>query len=147
MSVAVAVVGIGIARRLWGTRGVAADDAFKAAFPAVQRTLENKYWVDELYDATVVRATWATAAGLHRFDASFIDGLLVNGARHVTVAVSMISGFFDKYVVDGLVNLVGWLSRQGSRALRSAQSGLLSQYALALTVGVVALVCLYIVMR
>ena len=147
VSVAVAVVGIGIARRLWGTRGVAADDAFKAAFPAVQRTLENKYWVDELYDATVVRATWATAAGLHRFDASFIDGLLVNGARHVTVAVSMVSGFFDKYVVDGLVNLVGWLSRQGSRALRSAQSGLLSQYALALTVGVVALVCLYIVMR
>jgi NADH-quinone oxidoreductase subunit L len=147
VSVAVAVTGIALARRWWGRRGVASDATFAARFPAVQRTLENKYWVDEFYDATVVRGTWATAAGLYRFDSGFIDGLLVNGARHATVAISLVSGFFDKYVVDGLVNLVGWLSRRSSRALRAAQTGLLSQYALALTVGVVALVCLYIVMR
>ncbi|MCL4837073.1 MAG: NADH-quinone oxidoreductase subunit L, partial [Thermoanaerobaculia bacterium] len=49
-SVAVAVAGILVARRLWGRRGVGADDAFAAKLPRVQRTLSNKYWVDELYD-------------------------------------------------------------------------------------------------
>jgi len=145
--VAVAVAGILVARRLWGRRGVGADDAFAAKLPRVQRTLSNKYWVDELYDRTVVRGTWGLAHGLHRFDARIIDGLLVNGSRHLTVAVALVSGFFDKYVVDGLVNLVGWLSQTGSRALRRAQTGLVQQYALVLAAGVVALVGLYFVLR
>jgi NADH-quinone oxidoreductase subunit L len=146
-SVAVAVLGILVARSLWGRRGVAADDAFAARLPGVQRTLANKYWVDELYDATVVRGTWGLAALLHRFDARIIDGLLVNGTRHLTVGIALLSGFFDKYVVDGLVNLVGWLSQTGSRALRRAQTGLVQQYALVLAAGVVALVGLYIVLH
>ena len=146
-SVAVAVAGILVARSLWGRRGVGADDAFAAKLPRVQRTLSNKYWVDELYDATVVRGTWGLAHRLHRFDARIIDGLLVNGTRHLTVAVALVSGFFDKYVVDGLVNLVGWLSQAGSGALRRAQTGLVQQYALVLAAGVVALVGLYFVLR
>ena len=146
-SVAVALAGIAIARRLWGRRGVAADQAFAARLPGVQRTLANKYWVDEVYDATVVRGTWASAAGLSQFDAKAIDGFCVNGSRHVTVGTSLVSGFFDKYVVDGLVNLLASTLRAGSVQLRRVQSGVVSQYALVLTFGVVALVCCYLVLR
>ena len=75
-----------------GDRGLAKAQARAARFPAIHRVLANKYYVDELYDATVVRGFWATARGLFRFDASIIDGLLVNGARNVTVAFSLLSG-------------------------------------------------------
>jgi NADH-quinone oxidoreductase subunit L len=104
--------------------------------------------VDELYDATVVRGTWALAALLHRFDAGVIDGFLVNGmGARLTVFTSMLSGLFDKYVVDGLVNLSGFVLSASSRLLRRVQTGLVSRYGLILAGGAFALVACYIVLR
>ncbi|MFQ5528097.1 MAG: NADH-quinone oxidoreductase subunit L, partial [Thermoanaerobaculia bacterium] len=111
------------------------------------KLLENKYWVDEAYDASVVRGTWASARGLFRFDASFIDGVLVNGSRHVTVGISLLSGFFDKYVVDGLVNLQGWIMQVGSRLFRSLQTGPVSQSATVLALGMLVLSAFYLFFR
>ncbi len=45
---------------------------------------------------------------------------LVNVARHFTVVTALLSGFFDRYVVDGLVNLVGYTLSQSSRAVPPA---------------------------
>jgi NADH-quinone oxidoreductase subunit L len=144
LSVGVAVAGLLFAWRVYGgRRGLAGDEAFARRTPWLYRLLARKYYVDELYDATVVRGTWATARALFRFDAGFIDGFLVNGSRNLTVAVSMLSGFFDKYVVDGLVNLTGWILTRLSRLFRRVQTGYVSQYALVLATGVFALVCLY----
>jgi NADH-quinone oxidoreductase subunit L len=148
LSVAVALTGIWLAWRYYGgERGLAEGERWAGRFPRLHRLLENKYWVDEGYDRTVVRGTWATARGLFAFDSGFIDGVLVNGSRNFTVAVSLLSGFFDKYFVDGLVNLVGWVSKAGSRFLRGLQSGLLSQYALVLAIGMAVLVWFYVVVR
>jgi NADH-quinone oxidoreductase subunit L len=147
-AIAVAALGWLVARSTYaGERGLAPAEARAARFPAVHRVLANKYYVDELYDATVVRGFWATARGLFRFDTSFIDGLLVNGARHATVAFSLFSNLFDKYVVDGLVNLTGTTLGAGSRGLRRVQTGAVGSYALALAVGMFALVCLFMVLR
>ena len=107
----------------------------------------NKYYVVEIYDATVVRGTWSAARRLFRFDAGFIDGFLVNGSRHLTVATALISGFFDKYVVDGLVNLTGWLLRRSSRFFRALQTGYVSQYAMVVAVGMFVLVCFFVVFK
>ena len=93
--------------------GLAQGEAWARRFPTVHRVLANKYYVDELYDATVVRGTWALARLLSRFDAAVIDGL-VNFSRHFTVVTALLSGFFDRYVVDGLVNLVGYALSQSS---------------------------------
>jgi NADH-quinone oxidoreductase subunit L len=140
VSVAVAVGGIWMATRTYKDRGLEGGEAWAARFPAVHRTLVEKYKVDELYDATVVKGTWASARGLFRFDASVIDGFFVNGTRHLTVAVSLLSGFFDKYVVDGLVNLSAWFMQAGSRFFRGLQTGVVSQYALVLGLGTFILV-------
>lgn len=35
----------------------------------------------------------------------------------LTMGLSKLSAWFDKYIVDGIVNLVGWLTRQGSAAI------------------------------
>jgi NADH-quinone oxidoreductase subunit L len=146
-SITVAVAGILIARRIFLKNGLEGGRVWAERFPRIYRVLANKYYVDELYDATVVRGFWGLARGSYRFDAAFIDGLLVHGARNLTVAFSLLSGFFDKYFVDGLVNLVGWVLQRLSRGFRRLQTGLVSNYALALAAGVLMLVGVYMVLR
>jgi NADH-quinone oxidoreductase subunit L len=146
-SVGIAVGGILLARRIWGgTVGLTRGEAWARRYPAVHVLLSNKYYVDEFYDATVVRGTWGLARLLSRFDAGVIDGL-VNFARHFTVVTALLSGFFDRYVVDGLVNLVGYALAQSSRVFRRVQTGLVSQYALVVAVGVLALVFAVVMLR
>ena len=146
VSVGIAVAGILMARRTWGGNlGLSRGEAWKSRFAGLHRVLSNKYYVDELYDATVVRGTWGLARQLSRFDAGVIDGL-VNFSRHFTVVTALLSGFFDRYVVDGLVNLVGYVLSQSSRLFRRLQTGLVSQYALVVAVGVIALVFVVVVL-
>jgi len=146
LSVGVALAGIYLARKYYGgDKGLSEGEKWAARFPALHRLLVNKYWVDEAYDKTVVRGTWSSARRLFSFDSKFIDGVLVNGSRHFTVAMSLLSGFFDKYFVDGLVNLVGWVSRRASHFFRGLQTGLVSQYALVLVIGTAVLVVFYVV--
>src|SRR5690606_20535438 len=40
--------------------------------------------------------------------------------------------WFDRYVVDALVNLIGWLPAAGGYVLRSLQNGMVQFYALAM---------------
>ena len=100
VSVAVAVAGILIARRLWGgERGLQGDEAFAARFPAVQRTLENKYWVDEAYDRWIVRPL----AGLARLCWKVIDVLIIDGSVHVGAFVAEITGDLGRLTTTGNV--------------------------------------------
>ena len=88
--------------------------------------------------------TWVTARSAYRFDAGVIDGM-VNGSRHATVGTSFLSGFLDKYVVDGAVNLIGWILQKNSHFFRRLQTGVVSQYALVIAVGMFVLVFFYVV--
>ncbi len=147
-SVTVAAGGFLLARRVFGAdRGLAGGEACVARFPGLHRLLANKYWIDEAYDATVISGTWGSARGLFAFDSRFIDGVLVDGSRHLTVAISLLSGFFDKYFVDGVVNSVGTALRALSRAFRALQTGLVSQYGLVLALGLAVLLAFTVAMR
>ncbi|HEX3529527.1 MAG TPA: NADH-quinone oxidoreductase subunit L [Thermoanaerobaculia bacterium] len=147
-SIAAAGFGIWLGWRIWYRRGIEGEHAVVARFPAAHRVLENKYYVDEFYDATVIRGFWSTARGLFRFDAGFIDGFLVNGTRNVVVyAFSLGSSLFDKYIVDGLVNGVGRILDGFSRGFRRLQTGYVANYALVLAMGMFALICVYMVLR
>jgi NADH-quinone oxidoreductase subunit L len=107
------------------------------------RTLLNKYYVDELYDATVIRGTLRSAFGLWRFDARVVDGA-VDGSGLLTRITSWFSHIFDTYVVDGLVNLVGWVTGESSLATRKMQTGLVQNYALLMLFGVFAFLAVYL---
>jgi NADH-quinone oxidoreductase subunit L len=148
---AIVVAAVGITLAWWfygGDRGLARGQAVAERLPFAHRVLVNKYYVDELYDATVVRGFWAACRSLFRFDAGFIDGFLVNGTRNVTVELlSLGSGLFDKFVVDGLVNGVGKVLGWGSRQFRRVQTGYVSNYALVLAAGMFALVCVFVLLR
>ena len=112
ISVGVAVFGLvmGLFAYLWNP-GFATG--LRNAFAGVHRLLENKYWIDELYDAVIVRPFVAISEWMWRF--------------------------WDAKVVDGIVNGVGTTLEGGSAILKLFQNGYVGTYALFLTLGVIAL--------
>jgi NADH-quinone oxidoreductase subunit L len=147
-SVAVATIGWALAYALYYK-----DNAFVRAtrwarnFAFVHRLLENKYYVDEIYNATVIGGTLMVSRILWWIDANIVDGL-VNLTRHVTVfAFGHGSNLFDKYVVDGAVNGVASTARAGSSLLRRAQSGLVQNYALVMGGGIVMIAVVYLFLK
>src|SRR5689334_5643018 len=115
-------------------------------FAGAHRTLSNKYYVDELYDATVISGTMRSGRGLWSFDRNVVDGA-VNGTSWITVVSSFFSGLTDRTVVDGLVNLVGGIVQESSLAFRRFQTGLVQNYALLMLFGIFAFVSIYLFVR
>ena len=58
-----------------------------------------------------------------------IDGLGVDGAAGWHVCFPSISMWWDKWVVDGLVNFAGKFTRSLSHPIRMFQTGVFSSYA------------------
>jgi NADH-quinone oxidoreductase subunit L len=88
-------------------------------FAALYALLRDKWRVDELYDAVVVRPVFAFA----RLGASF----------------------FDPYIVDGIVNGTASAVRATSSLWRRLQTGNLQHYALSFVAGALVLLVYYVV--
>jgi len=144
-SVLVGLVGIFLAHRFY-VRRPEISDQLAARFATAHRVLSNKYYVDELYDATVVRGTLGSAAGLWTVDRNVVDGA-VNGTGWFTIFSSWISHLADKYIVDGLVNLTGVVIERSSFVFRRVQTGLVQNYALVMLLGVFVFVSVYLMLR
>lgn len=85
------------------------------------KVLENKWYVDELYDKIIVNP-------LNKLGQFF-------------------NNIFEKYVVDGLVNGVGKLVNYGSRQLRLMQSGQVGNYVLLMVISMVLIFVLQFFLR
>jgi NADH-quinone oxidoreductase subunit L len=144
-SVLVAIAGIWTAYRFY-VRSPEIADRLKERYAGSHSLLYNKYFVDELYDATFVKGTMTGSSGLWTFDRRVVDGA-VNGSGWMTVFASWISGLLDRYVVDGAVNLVGRSSQESSFVFRRVQTGLIQNYALLMLAGVFAFVSIYLLVR
>jgi NADH-quinone oxidoreductase subunit L len=88
-------------------------DPLQARSPSLFSALEHKWWVDELYENTVLRAYKA------------LSGLL--------------AGPVDMGLIDGIVNGFGHVSRGTSELLRKLQTGFVRSYALIMLFGIVAI--------
>jgi NADH-quinone oxidoreductase subunit L len=144
-SVIVGALGIGIAYRFY-VRAPEIAENLAQRFAGAHAVLLNKYYVDELYEASAIAGTMAAARGLWTFDARVVDGA-VNGTGWLTMLSSGFSHLVDKYVVDGSVNLVGTILEESSFVLRRLQTGLIQNYALVMLFGVFAFVSVYLFMR
>jgi NADH-quinone oxidoreductase subunit L len=138
VSVAVAATGIFLAYRTYWANS-RADESISRSWPGLYRLLFNKYYVDELYGATVVSGTVSGAKGLSVFDAEVVDGA-VNGTASLTVGSADLSSLADESLVDGAVNAVWRILAQFSAAFRSLQTGLIQNYALMMLFGIGILV-------
>jgi len=145
LSLAVAGLGIWTAYRFYmGPDAYKRPKRLAERFPFAYKLLLNKYWVDELYDATVISPTLALSNLLWEFDARVVDGA-VNGVRHATVGWSFLSGIFDLRVVDGLVNLVAKMYDVASIAFRRLQVGFAQGYAMVMVFGAAILLVVFLV--
>jgi NADH-quinone oxidoreductase subunit L len=146
VSVAIAVVGIVAAWRLYGRRP-AVPDVLDAKLGVVHKLLANKYYVDEIYNAAVVGGTLVLCRILWWIDANIVDGL-VNLTRHLTVIFAGHgTRLFDTYIVDGTVNGLAWTAGAGSGALRRVQNGFVQNYALIMGAGIVLLAVVYLFLK
>jgi NADH-quinone oxidoreductase subunit L len=149
LSVAVAALGIWVATRFYRGAPVI-PEILAARLPLPHRTLLNKYGVDEIYGAVFVRGL-ALGGGnaLHAADRYVVDGgdgevrpgLGVNGLTWGTRdVVAKASNLWDRWVVDGAVNLTAFLLDNLSYAFRSVQNGLVQHYALSMLIGLFLLI-------
>jgi len=109
-----AVAGIGLAWAIYYKQWVTSRSV-RAVFAPIAVILENKYFLDRLYEDFFVRTVFQR--GWNR---------LVE--------------LFDRYVVDGIVNGVGRLGAGLSMAFRPIQSGQLQGYGLGVAAGVIIIV-------
>ena len=142
-SVAIALAGIGLAWFLYIKR-TELPDKIAASFGGLYRLVYNKYYVDQIYDALFVNRTKDLGLTLGAFDRTFIDGLGVDGTGWLTRATSVISIYWDKWIIDGSVNLVANVVRVLSIPVRWLQTGRVSSYAGFIVLGVLVLLGFYL---
>ena len=115
-------------------------------FAGAHRLLENKYYVDEIYDATVVAGTMAGGRAPVGIRRCVVDGI-VNGSSWVTLFGSWMSGLTDRGWSTALSMPSAPGCRSASYRIRQVQTGLVQNYALVMLFGVFAFVSLYLLVR
>jgi NADH-quinone oxidoreductase subunit L len=140
VSLAVVAAGIGLGVLIYRRAGL--TDPFQQASPPLFRFLENKMWIDELYEHTVIALSRTAALVSSWMDRFFWDGLVrvVGGIGRMFGGMS--AGFDERAInagVNGGAAGAGGLGRLMSRL----HSGQVQVYLGAVAVGVVALLLFY----
>jgi NADH-quinone oxidoreductase subunit L len=115
-------------------RRISADAVAKSLKP-VHMFLLNKWYFDELYNGVIIGGVLVLSRILRWFDTYVIDGV-VNGAGLLTRGVSYISGKFDTYVVDGFVNSSARFTGALGLLFRKTQTGRVQTYVVLALFGV-----------
>jgi NADH:ubiquinone oxidoreductase subunit 5 (subunit L)/multisubunit Na+/H+ antiporter MnhA subunit len=110
-AVVIAFSGILLAWLTYERRVVSAD-ALAAAFGPIRRAAIAKFWLDDLY------------LGLY---------------RSVLLTFSRAIGWIDRYLVDGVLNVVSAWTLDGGDRLRRMQTGKVQDYVWAVGLGLLAL--------
>jgi len=146
IGVGVALLGWLVARLLYKDGKSAIPARLKAFFAVEWAIVYNKYYIDEIYDATVVRGSVALGRIAYWIDQNIIDGL-VNFFGWLGRSVGYIDAAIDKYVVDGAVNAVADATIGGGRVLRRVQSGQINTYLFGALGGAIVFVIVQYVIR
>ncbi len=141
MSIAMAFLGILLAWLTYIARRIRADRV-QARLPAVHAVLQNMYYFDQLYHRTVYPGTLGLARLARAFDVYVVDGI-VNGSGYLTRAASWLIGKFDDLVVDGLVNGVGAVLQGAGEGFRRLQTGRVQTYLAYVSFSVLVLVLVF----
>ena len=141
-SVIVAGLGIWLAYQLFIVKPKL-HEKIASAWPRLHKLLLHKYYVDEIYDALFVNRTKDLSITLGLLDAKVIDGVAINGAGWLTRFLSTLSMWWDKWIIDGLVNLVAKFTRSLSVPVRMLQTGVFSSYAMWMLLGLAILLGYY----
>ncbi len=96
--------------------------------------LERRYWIDDLYNQFGLRIVYGLAKVSDLFDRYVIDGL-VNLAARLTLLVARGTDIFDRKGVDGVVNGISLSALRGGWTLRKGETGQVQTYAAVIVMG------------
>jgi NADH-quinone oxidoreductase subunit L len=141
-SAMIVFTGLGLGWWLYGRRQrktVEEPDVLQVAQPAVFRLLQNKYYVDEIYEATVIRFNaWAARA------CDFLDCWIWGGAvllvTWATLGLSRLYRFTDDFVVNLGFDTGCETLREGGSEISSWHSGRVQTYLRVIGVALVVLI-------
>jgi len=114
LSVLVGLTGIGVSVRLYLKRPELPGQ-IASRLAGLYRLVYNKYFVDEVYEATLVKPGYALSNAL-------------------------LFRVIDRWVIDGTVNAVGIVSRLLGSAVRMLQTGVVRTYLLIFLLGVIYII-------
>lgn len=103
----------------------------------------NKWYWDEIYNATVIKGSLLLARILSWFDSNIIDGI-VNGVGALVRRIGRMSGNIDRYIVDGAVNFTAFFVQSSGAILKKVQTGKVQTYVAMVLLAVTAYVIYYI---
>ncbi len=133
LSTLLAVGGLFLGYLIYGRKPLAVGqpDPLQARLGAVYTWLQNKYYVDELYQGTIIRFSLWLAGLFYKFDDKWVVDPAVDGVGKLGNWLSQtLRTRVDDPIVDGAVNGVGYLTDWSGRGLRLIQTGRVQEYLL-----------------
>jgi NADH:ubiquinone oxidoreductase subunit 5 (subunit L)/multisubunit Na+/H+ antiporter MnhA subunit len=138
LSLACAGAGILVAWRMHRAGSLSLEQ-WRLANPPLYRVLANKYYVDEFYNRTFIAATLTLSRVSGWFDKVVIDAV-VNAVGRFETGLSELAGLVDKFGVDGLVNFIGNFVRDTGNEVRQIQTGRIQNYLVYAAIGLIGLI-------
>jgi NADH-quinone oxidoreductase subunit L len=115
-----------------------------ARFARMYQVLEQKYYMDEIYQALFLRPVMKLVALSGHFDLNTIDGA-VNLSSRVTAKFAFLIGWEDLKIVDGAVNGLAEIFKRWGAALRHLQTGRVQHYLYSVVLGLFGL-CVFMLL-
>lgn len=120
---------------------VISRESVRKAFGPIRTLLMNKYYIDDFVQVVILGGGLLFIRALRWIDANIVDGV-VNLVGFLGVLWSKLEGWTDKWIVDGLVNLVGIVIRGVGKGVRYAQTGYVQNYLFIVLLGILLLILL-----
>jgi NADH-quinone oxidoreductase subunit L len=140
--VSLVLVGAGIGLGVWMYRRAGEVDPLQQKSPALFRFLENKMWIDEIYDRTVIALSWVAAHVSDWMDRHVWDGIVRDVGR-IGQFFGKLTSSADERVINAGVD-EGTIGAQGfGRVMSRWHSGQIQTYLGAVALGMLALILLY----
>ena len=133
-------LGIGLGIAIYGR--AAEIDPVERVSPVLFRFLENRMWLDELYDWTVLAFARAASRVSDLLDRYFWDGL-VRAFGLIARSLGGVTKGFDERAMNAGANDAAGVARGFGRMLSLRHSGQVQTYLGAIAVGMLALLLLY----
>ena len=142
ISLGAALAGLALAWAVYATKRIPAERFTRSPSGAfIHKMLTHRYWIDDVYDAFGARVYWGFAKAMDWFDRRVVDGI-VNAVGRGGLATAAGSDFFDRRVVDGAVNLLSKGTVRSGMRLRQRQTGQVQSYAWVIVFGIALVIAL-----
>ena len=138
VAVSIALAGWAMAHYMYSMKPKTADD-WSQRYAGAYRTILNKYYVDELYDAIFVEPCKRLGRLWDWIDQQIIDRVIRGIGRGADVSAAGAT-WAEKHIIYGGINVIGYANHLAAWSWRKLQTGLVNHYAAVIVIGLFLLV-------